>query len=286
MISPIARQAELYLDEDMAKVRLYELAIGSAAVMSTRCPHKTTSNEDAAALIELDHETAVLVVADGVGGERAGAQASALTVETLQNALLGAVADGDSWRTAILNGIETANRKVLDLGIGAATTLALVELQNHIVRHYHVGDSAVLVTGNHGKIKLQTTAHSPVGFAVESGMLKEIEAMHHEDRHLVSNVVGLPDMRVELGSAVTMAPRDTLLIASDGLCDNLHTKEIVEYIRKGSLKKAAQTMTQTAKRRMTEPRGNEPSKPDDMTFILFRQRTKKHSEPTKNASQA
>ncbi len=40
--------------------------------------------------------------------------------------------------------------------------------------------------------------------------------------HIVSNVVG-----VDVGSALELAARDTLLIASDGLVDNLKTEEIV-----------------------------------------------------------
>ncbi len=57
--------------------------------------------------------------------------------------------------------------------------------------------------------------------------------MHHEERHLVSNVVGTDDMRIELGPPLKLARYDTVLLASDGLLDNLYTDEIVELIRKG-----------------------------------------------------
>ena len=102
-------------------------------------------------------------------------------------------------RDAILNGFEDANGAVQALGIGAATTLAVVEVKENIVRPYHVGDSMILVVGQRGKIKLQSVPHSPVGYGVESGLLDEKEAMYHEERHLVSNVVGSPDMRIESG---------------------------------------------------------------------------------------
>ena len=59
--------------------------------------------------------------------------------------------------------------------------------------------------------------------------------MHHSQRHVVSNVIGSPDMRIEIGSAIEMDLRDTLVLASDGLSDNLHVTEIVEYVRKGPL---------------------------------------------------
>ncbi len=48
----------------------------------------------------------------------------------------------------------------------------------------------ILFTGHKGKIKLQTISRSPVGYAVHTGLLDETEAMHHEDRHLASNIIG------------------------------------------------------------------------------------------------
>ncbi|MDH3520454.1 MAG: SpoIIE family protein phosphatase, partial [Myxococcales bacterium] len=126
------------------------------------------------------------------------------------------------------------------------------------------------LVGQRGKLKLQTIAHSPVGFAVEAGMLDESEAMHHEDRHIVSNMLGAPDMRIEVGSARRLAPRDTLLLASDGLSDNLRTDEIVQRIRTGSLEEGARRLVRAARRRMDAPIEGEPSKPDDLTFVSYR----------------
>jgi serine/threonine protein phosphatase PrpC len=128
----------------------------------------------------------------------------------------------------------------------------------------------ILVMGQRGKIKLQTVSHSPVGFAVEAGVIDEAEAMHHEDRHLVSNVLGASDMRIEVGSTLTLSPRDTLLLSSDGLFDNLHRDEIVERMRRGPLLEGARRLSQDAVRRMTRPVGGNPSKPDDLTFVAFR----------------
>ena len=115
---------------------------------------------------------------------------------------------------------------------GAASTLAIVEVQDGTARPYHVGDSAILITGQRGRVKVQTVPHSPVGYAVESGMLDAAEAMHHEERHVVSNVVGSDDMRIEIGSALSLSPRDTILLASDGLSDNLLAEEIIDFARK------------------------------------------------------
>jgi len=147
--------------------------------------------------------------------------------------------------------------------------LAVVELQDQTVRTYHVGDSMILVTGQKGKITLQTISHSPVGYAVHAGLLDETEAMHHEDRHLVSNLIGSNDMHIEVGSTAEFAPRDTLVMASDGLFDNLHLEEIAEYPRRGKTSRCSK-LAGACRKRMTDAGKDRPSKPDDLTFIFFR----------------
>ena len=65
--------------------------------------------------------------------------------------------------------------------------------------------------------------------------------------------------------------RDTVLLASDGLFDNLHTHEIVGVIRKGKLTRAAETLRSRTESRMAgEQPPHRPSKPDDLTFLLYR----------------
>jgi serine/threonine protein phosphatase PrpC len=127
----------------------------------------------------------------------------------------------------------------------------------------------IVVTGGRGKVKWQTVSHSPVGFAVEAGVLCEEEAMHHEDRHIVSNVVGSAEMRIEIGPELRLAPRDTVVLASDGLLDNLTIDEIVARVRKGPLDKAVRLLATDARRRMTCPEEDQPSKPDDTTIVAF-----------------
>jgi len=254
----------------MPEGELRPLASGVAAVYTARCPGKETANEDAAVLISCNAQCGVLALADGFGGQPAGDQASRLALEAIADAVNQAVYSESEPRDGILNGFEQANRAVCELGVGAATTLAVVEIGPGWVRPYHVGDSAILVVGQRGKLKLHTVSHSPVGLAVEAGMLEETEAMHHEDRHLVSNLVGSADMRIEIGSALKLRPRDTVLLATDGLYDNLHLEEIVEAVRKGPLARAVQALIDQCDARMQRPSEGHPSKPDDMTSIVFR----------------
>ncbi|HQU15890.1 MAG: hypothetical protein B7Z66_06225 [Chromatiales bacterium 21-64-14] len=263
-------EAVIYVDQDMGRGQIHSIAHGVAGVFSVRAPDKDTSNEDSAGLIPYDDGAAVLVVADGVGGMPAGEQASRLAVEAIRDAVHRARAQGGELRDAVMNGIEDANQAVCAMGIGAATTLAVVEIQGCTVRTYHVGDSMILVVGQRGRIKLQTVSHSPVGYGIEAGLLNESEAMHHEERHLVLNTIGSPDMRIEVGSTAILAPRDTLLVATDGAFDNLQTEEIVECIRIGSMRKAIGRLASGCRARMMNPGAGRPSKPDDLTFIAFR----------------
>jgi PPM family protein phosphatase len=261
--------------ENMTEGSIHPIAGGMAAVFTARSPEKDSDNEDAAALIRVDDGRGVLVIADGVGGQPAGALAAALAVEVMREAVATMLNEGGSLRDAILNGFEQANQSISAIGVGAATTLTVVEVANNHIRPYHAGDSLILLVGQRGRIKLQTVSHSPIGYAVESGLLEAREAMHHEDRHIVSNMVGSPEMRIEIGGLYAMQPRDTLLLASDGLFDNLHTEEIIEIVRKGPLEKLARELAAACQLRMETHLEGQPSKPDDLTFIAYRRNVQK-----------
>jgi serine/threonine protein phosphatase PrpC len=263
-------EAQLFFEQVLLEDSCFAIAGGVAALYSKQSPDKETPNEDAVAIIPTGPDSGVFAVADGLGGAPAGQQASSLAIQCLARSVTQAAGKDSAIRSGILNGFESANEEVLALAMGAATTLTVVEFDGRLVRHYHVGDSFFLLTGQRGKIKMQSIPHSPVGYAVESGLLDETDAMHHEDRHVISNVIGSADMRIEVGSAIELARRDTLLVASDGLSDNLHMPEIVECIRKGSLASIAEALSSRARGRMEGTDSDEPSKPDDMTFAVFR----------------
>lgn len=243
---------------------------GDAVVYTHRSPDKTTMNEDCAALIPYNDSAGVLVIADGLGGQPNGETASKAAIKSISGTIGKAIKSNLSLRDAVLDGIEKANRQILNQSSGAATTLAVVEIQNNYIRPYHVGDSMIMLSGQRGKIKLQSVAHSPVGYAVESGLLDENEAIHHEERHLISNVVGSDEMSIEIGTRRKLSLRDTLIVASDGLFDNLYLSEIIDIIRTGKLGDAAKTLIDLTGERMGKKEGDLPCHPDDLTFILFR----------------
>ena len=77
-------------------------------------------------------------------------------------------------------------------------------------------------------------------------------------------------MSIDIATPVELRARDTVLLASDGLTDNVHYAEIVERIRKGPLEQAASLVVDLAQRRMTVNHTKQPSKPDDLSLIVFR----------------
>ena len=243
---------------------------GSVYSFSARCPGKQRPNEDSAATVPVDRDAGVLVVADGLGGQPGADQASNIAVRTLARACLQDRQPSETLRQGLLRGIEEANLNVTELGLGAGTTLAVTAIEGRKVRPYHVGDSTILLTDGGGRIKWMSVPHSPIGYALEAGLLTEEEAIHHPDRHIISNMVGSLEMRIEIGPELSLEPGDTLLLSSDGVTDNLYTDELVEVIHGGSLTRAGEVLAELCDARMRGAEDGQPSKPDDLTFLLYR----------------
>lgn len=258
-----------WFQADNQTLSLFDFCGGQVTVFSRPIPAKSTANEDAAAVIEISDSHGLLVVADGVGGANAGDRAARHVVDSIVAYTETATA-GSSVRSSVLDAIEAANGEVLSWGLGAASTLVVVEYLDGSLRTIHAGDSTALVCSNRGRIKFTTIAHAPVAMAVESGMLEEVEGLNHEDRHLITNCVGSDQMKIELGPPIAMAARDTLVLGSDGLFDNLTKQEVVDCVRAGRLEPQVSKLL-----KMTADRMNSqvqlPSKPDDLTVICFRQ---------------
>ena len=259
-----------------------ELPQGIVCVRSLRSPTKETPNEDAAVVVPIGRKAVVVAVADGVGGTPAGREAAITAVRNLAKKLAQKEDETDQLRPAILDAVEDSNRQILALGRGAATTLVIAEIVTRRLRSYHVGDSELVSVGQRGRVKWRVVPHSPTGFAVEAGLLDENEAVQHDQRHILFNVIGAQDMRVEIGTAVRLADRDTVLLATDGLLDNLFFDEIVEIMRIGPLPVAADRLVDQARKRMSNNGGDKPSKPDDLTVILYRPNPPKRQRKKKN----
>lgn len=270
-MSSVLATEQCVLGGSMQPDRQY-LSVAGGELIGYTCPSpdRDDENEDTVAIIPYGPQAAVLLIADGAGGLPAGKLASLTAANTLIESLQSAMQETIMLRTAILDGIEAANMAVQNLANGAATTFTVITIEGYSARSYQIGDSEAMIVGQRGLLRLQTPVHSPTGLAVAAGFLNERDALNHHERHLVSNFLGTPDMRIDIGTEVRLQPRDTVLLASDGLMDNVLTAEIVERVRKGPLDKAADAVIALARRRMNGIATEQPSKPDDLSLILFR----------------
>lgn len=225
-------------------------------------------NEDAAGVWELAGGAIVLALADGMGGGPAGGEAAALAMRSLDERL-DALREPAALRPLILDAFEATNEALRAEGRGSGTTLVAVEIVDGVLRTYHAGDSGALVVGQRGRVRHETISHSPTGYAVAAGVLEPSDVHDHADRHYLSNCLGSEGMRIEVGPKVELAARDTVVLASDGILDNVRRDELVDHVRKGALREAAARVAESAQAAI-EGRGPIEGHPDDATLLVYR----------------
>jgi len=252
----------LLCGQNLAEPRKVDLKAGQAVVFSRPQGGQSGANEDALGIIETRDGGVCLAVADGVGGLPRGLEAANLVISLLADTTL-------NKDQPLQERIEAANQQLLKELPSAATTVTVAEINNNMANVCHAGDSTFLAVGQRGRIKLKTQCHSPVGIKEANG-LDEKEALFHPQRHLLNNMMGDPAMWLEKQEGIELAARDTVLLGTDGLWDNLFLSEIVELIRAGELIDSAEKLAQTVIERMDTPVTGQPSKPDDVSFILYR----------------
>tara|TARA_B100000678_G_scaffold191220_1_gene159909 strand:- start:162 stop:932 length:771 start_codon:yes stop_codon:yes gene_type:complete len=251
------------LDDPLAIV----CQVGQAVVYSHRSITGHKTNEDALGVFEWGDGKLLLAIADGVGGLPGGAAAARRVLETLHKPPAGEHED------PIVYLLDKANDSIRqDISMGA-TTLSAVLIQNKRFTGYHAGDSTTLVVGQRGRVKFQSVCHSPVGVAQARGELSERAALFHPQRHLLSNMLGDEAFWVERSDCYELATFDTIVIASDGLWDNFFCDEIIDIVCQGTLVQAGRRLAHSARRRMLTVEDNVPSKPDDLSFVLYRPHT-------------
>jgi serine/threonine protein phosphatase PrpC len=79
-------------------------------------------------------------------------------------------------------------------------------------------------------------------------------------------------MWVETHQSFALDASDTLIIASDGLWDNLPVSEVVQMVVDGDLGEVGHNLAAAVSQRMVGAEPGMPSKPDDLSFILFSRR--------------
>lgn len=245
----------------------FQHPLGSVVVRMASGPDRPPGRpgEDAAAVLDCGPDALLLAVADGMGGQRGGARASKVAVETLAEH----IEDGASRPAHVVEAYDAAQVRTKGKRGAGATTMVAALITRGGVRLFNVGDSEAMLLNTRGRIKTRTTAQSPVGYLAAAGALTPDEALLHDYRHLLSSAIGIDAMRLEVCPEVSVGRSDTLVLGSDGMFDNVFEHEILDFIRMRNLEGAGDQLSELVAARMG-PGAGPPSKTDDMSFILFR----------------
>ncbi len=216
------------------------------------------TNEDScyASLGQLSGEQyALLAVADGMGGHRAGDVASQKAVDWFVQAATTALLQQTEPLEALQQAVAHANSQLYAhssssphlAGMGTTFTAALIYQGQLSVAH--VGDSRLYVC-RAGVCRQLTSDHSLVGDLIKNGKLSEEEAQHHPQRHLLHRALGThATVEIEILEQ-SLQPGDLVLICSDGLSTLLNRAELAEILgQHSSLRDSADSLVAEANRR-------------------------------------
>ena len=206
---------------------------------------KTFSMTDAGLRREINEdymfasETAVgklpnlFIVADGMGGHKAGEYASKTAVETI----VERIRENDSGLmvAALKKAIGEANQRVLKEAIidiekeGMGTTIVAATIKGEKLIVANVGDSRLYVV-NENSITQITADHSLVEELIRSGRIARSDARNHPDKNKITRAVGVfPKVDVDFFET-KVAPGDTVLLCTDGLTNMVEDDEIKRII--------------------------------------------------------
>ena len=191
----------------------------------------------------------LLVVADGMGGHRAGDFASRFTVEVLAEEVQNSK---ETHPEQILgNAIQTANERLMEEAAkdsrleGMGTTLVAATILDHVLYFANVGDSRLYLINK--EIRQLSKDHSMVEEMVRIGGLTEEEAKHHPDKNIITRAMGVKDKVEPDFFEYRLKGGDTILMCSDGLTNMVDDDEIFQIVKSArDIVEAVETLIQRA----------------------------------------
>jgi PPM family protein phosphatase len=271
------------------------VALAASAFGVTDPGKKRTTNEDQFLIAELsksmriwqtslpepelrigEEHAHLFLVADGMGGARAGERASALAVAAIEQFTLNTFkwffgadrAEAERALRAFETALRQADAHILNevadhpelSGMGTTVTMAF-----HIGARLclvHVGDSRAYLY-RRGDLNQLTEDHTVVADMVRDGTIREDEARRHPLRHVITNVVGGHDAGVKVEArAVDLEADDRLLLCSDGLTEMMKHEDIEAVL-------AAEREPEAAARALVA-QANDSGGRDNITVVIVR----------------
>jgi serine/threonine protein phosphatase PrpC len=255
------------------------IVIESAGI--TDIGKKRNGNEDA---LFLDDNLGLYVVADGMGGHRAGEIASNLVVETMGEFFQLSKKNGDAHgklntdktlsreANRLLSSIDLSNKVVYEASLddeacrGMGSTVSAVYFTDGTLIAANVGDSPIYLIRD-GKIKLLSVLHTVL--AEQTALNPEnAKKLGTEFRHVLTRAMGTEDSVNADIYEIQCFKDDILVISSDGLTDKATPEEILELVHQNGLNSACQKLVKLA-----NDRGGE----DNITAIVLKVKAIKNS---------
>ena len=223
-----------------------------------------TNNED---YCLIEPELGLYVLADGMGGARAGETASKLAVETVSEMMLFAQHRDPQ---VLISAVEEANRRVLEAAQhdssleGMGTTLVVALEMNDGISIASVGDSRAYVLDDDG-FRVITDDQTWVNEVGRPLGLDEEALKNHPMRHVLTMAIGASSPLTVNYYAIPLKPGAMVLMCSDGLHGVVEEPRMEEILRVGRngtpLADSCQRLIQAAK---------EAGGPDNVTTVLVR----------------
>lgn len=223
-----------------------------------------TNNEDC---ITWNSDLGLAILADGIGGAKAGEIASRIAAETVLKEVKENISLLSSKPRSKNNGqqnsragrilykaLNKSNSVILGIadeqieckGMGATTVAAL--FHDNTVSVGHVGDSRLYLLRN-GTLRQITEDHAVIYELIKCGLYTKKQAEESVNKNIVTRAVGVtPDLRVDILEESTY-PDDILMLCSDGLTDLVSDSEILQLLEEGNkLSYTAQKLVDLAKK--------------------------------------
>lgn len=237
---------------------------------------KRKGNEDA---LYLDDDLGLYVVADGMGGHRAGEIASELVVNTISDYILQSQQNGNAASgrkpdrnlsaeaNLLLSGINLSNRVVHEASLdndacrGMGSTVSAVYFSDGTLIAANVGDSPIYLIRD-GKIKLLSVMHTVLAEQLAINP-ENAEKLGREFRHVLTRAMGTEEsVRADIYE-IQCFEDDVLVISSDGLSDKASPDEILNLVNQNGLDTACRLLVNLA---------NDRGGDDNITTIILKVR--------------
>ena len=204
----------------------------------------------------------LFIVADGMGGHKAGDFASRFAVNAVRESI-GASQETNPIKL-IRDAIELANRGILresdehEEMRGMGTTIVVTTIIDRYAYTANVGDSRLYLLGD--TLNQITKDHSLVEEMVRLGEITEAEARNHPDKNIITRAVGATS-NVDIDFFdYKVGPGGIILMCSDGLSNMVEDEEIRRILRRTiSIEEKARVLVETA---------NENGGKDNIAVIL------------------